>query len=173
MAGFSERMIGAATLHAPTYEEVERDTDGTGQAAAVVALVAVASAIGAYGLGGLYGAVGAVLAALVGWVIWSAITLVIGTMVFDGTADMGQMLRVLGFAQAVGVLKILGIVPLLGSMVAGVAEIWMLVCGVVAIRQVLDFTTGKAIGTVLLGWLVKAALGMMLAMFSFGFIRIF
>jgi hypothetical protein len=39
----------------------------------------------------------------------------------------------------------------------------MLVCGVVAVRQALDFTTGKAIGTVILGWLAMMALAVLFA----------
>lgn len=162
MAGFTERMIGAATLNIATYEEVEHDQSATGQAAGVVALVAIASAIGSYGMGGLYGALGQLVSAFIGWVVWSAVTLLIGTKVFGGTADMGEMLRTLGFAQAVGVIKVLGIVPLLGWIAALAAGIWMLVCGVVAIRQALDFTTGKAIGTVVLGWLAMMALAVLL-----------
>jgi hypothetical protein len=162
MASFSERMIGAATLNVPTYEEVEHDTTATGQAAGVVALVAVAGAIGSIGAGGA-GVVGALISAFVGWLIWSAVTLVIGTKVFDGTADMGEMLRTLGFAQSVGVLRVLGIVPVLGWLVQLVAGIWMLVCGVVAVRQALDFTTGKAIGTVLLGWVCYVVIGALMA----------
>ena len=100
-------------------------------------------------------------------------TLFIGTKVFDGTADMGEMLRALGFAQAVGVLKVFGIVPGLGVMVSFLAGIWMLVCGVVAIRQALDFTTGKAIGTVLLGWLATAALSVTVAVLTMGAVSIF
>ncbi len=163
MAGFTERMVGAATLNISTYEEVEHDQTATGQAAGVVALVAVASAIGSYGMGGLYGSLGQVFSAFIGWVVWSAVTLLIGTKVFGGTADMGEMLRTLGFAQSVGVIKVLGIVPLLGWIAGLAAGIWMLVCGVVAIRQALDFTTGKAIGTVVLGWLAMMALGLVLA----------
>jgi hypothetical protein len=162
MAGFTERMIGAATLNIATYEEVEHDQSATGQAAGVVALVAIASAIGSYGMGGLYGALGQLVSAFIGWVVWSAVTLLIGTKVFGGTADMGEMLRALGFAQAVGVIKVLGIVPVLGWIAALAAGIWMLVCGVVAIRQALDFTTGKAIGTVVLGWLAMMALAVIL-----------
>jgi hypothetical protein len=162
MAGFTERMVGAATLNIATYEEVEHDQSATGQAAGVVALVAIASAIGSYGLGGLYGSIGQLISAFVGWVVWSAVTLLIGTKVFGGTADMGEMLRTLGFAQSVGVIKVLGIVPFLGWIAGLGAGIWMLVCGVVAIREALDFTTGKAIGTVILGWLVYFALGMLL-----------
>jgi hypothetical protein len=160
MASFTERMIGAATLNVSTYEEVEHDRNATAQAAGVVALAAVAEAIAktsAFGevgmVGILVGGVATVAAGLVGWFIWAAVTLVIGTKVFDGTADMGEMLRTLGFAQAVGVLRILGIVPILGWVAMAGAGIWMLVCGVVAVRQALDFDTGKAIGTVLLGWL--------------------
>ena len=157
MASFTERMIGAATLNIQTYEEVEHDQDATGQAAGVVALVAVASAIGSWGTTGTTGVVTAVVGSFVGWLIWSAITLFIGTKVFDGTADMGEMLRTLGFAQSIGVLKFIGFIPLLGWIASLVAGIWMLVCGVVAVRQALDFTTGKAIGTVILGWIAMMA----------------
>lgn len=162
MAGFTERMVGAATLSVPTYEEVEHDGTATGQAAGVVALVAVATAIGAVGSGSA-GVIGGLVSAFVGWFVWAAVTLFIGTRVFAGTADMGEMLRTLGFAQAPGVLKVLGIVPILGWIAWAVAGIWMLVCGVVAVRQALDFTTGKAIGTVLLGWLCYVVIGVLVA----------
>lgn len=169
MAGFTERMVGAATLNEPTYEEVEHDTTATGQAAMVVALVAVAGAIGSYGLGGGVGAaVGQVISAFVGWLIWAAITLFIGTKVFDGTADMGEMLRTLGFAQSVGVVRVLGVVPFVGWIANLIASIWMLVCGVVAVRQALDFTTGKAIGTVVLGWVAMFLVSVLVAVFTFG-----
>jgi hypothetical protein len=172
MATFTERMIGAATLDIATYEEVEHDTSATGQAAGVVALVAVASAIGGASHGGA-GIIGAVISAFVGWFIWSAVTLFIGTRVFGGTADMGEMLRTLGFAQAIGVLKVLGIVPLLGWIVLVATGLWMLVCGVVAVRQALDFTTGKAIGTVLIGWLLMVAFGALMLAVTAGFGAIF
>ncbi len=164
---FTERMIGAATLDVSVYEEVEHDRDATAQAAAVVAIAAVAAAIGSYHAGG--GAViGAVISAIVGWYVWAFITLVIGTWFFEGTADMGEMLRTLGFAQAPGVLFVVGVIPLLGALAGLVVHIWMLVCGVVAIRQALDFTTGKAVGTVLIGWAVKVAIGIALAILMGG-----
>ncbi|NIR45708.1 MAG: hypothetical protein GWN99_15010 [Gemmatimonadetes bacterium] len=173
MAGFAERMMGAAALDVRTYEEVEHDHTATGQAAGVVALVAIASAIGSYGVGGIAGAIGAVVAAFVSWVIWAAVTLVVGTKIFDGTADMGEMLRTLGFAQSVGVVKVLGIVPILGWLASIAAGLWMLVCGVVAIRQALDFTTGKAIGTVLIGWVAMMLLYVLFGGFLAGVFGIF
>jgi hypothetical protein len=172
MASFTERMIGAATLDVATYEEVEHDTNATGQAAGVVALVALATAIGGFNEAG-YGVIGGVVWAFLGWYIWSAITLFIGTKVFNGTADMGEMLRTLGFAQAVGVLKVVGFVPLLGWIAGMVVGIWMLVCGVVAVRQALDFDTGKAIGTVILGWLVMMIVGATVVGLTVGLFRAF
>ncbi len=167
-SSFTERMVGAATLSVPIYEELEHDRGATGQAAAVVAIAAAAAAIGAYHWGPI-GVAGAIVAQFVGWFVWAAITLFIGTRLFGGTADMGEMLRTLGFAQAPGVLAVVGIVPILGWAALPVIAIWTLVAGVVAVRQALDFDTGKAVGTVFFGWLLKVLIGLVLALFTFGF----
>ncbi len=167
-SSFTERMVGAATLSVPIYEELEHDREATGQAAAVVAIVAAAAAIGSYHWGPIWVA-GAIVAQFVGWFVWAAITLFIGTRLFGGTADMGEMLRTLGFAQAPGVLAVVGIVPILGWVALPVIAIWTLVAGVVAVRQALDFDTGKAVGTVFFGWLLKLLITVVLAIFTFGF----
>lgn len=148
----TDRMLGAARLDAATYEEVEADRGATGQAAMVVAIVAVATAIGNIGEGST-GIVGGLIAAFFGWLVWSALTYFIGTRLFGGRADWGELLRTIGFAQAPGVLNVLGIVPLFGGLIQFVVSLWMLVAGVIAIRQALDVSTGKAVITALIGWL--------------------
>lgn len=147
-----ERMKGAAFLDIDTYEEVEADGGATGQAAGVVALVAVAQAIGASGLGPR-GMVTGMLAALLGWLVWAGITYLIGDKLLGGTATWGELLRTLGFAQAPGLLIILALIPILGWGVRLVVSVWVLVAGIIAIRQACDFGTGKAILTAVLGWL--------------------
>lgn len=152
-----DRMRGAAMLDVATYEEVEHDTEATGQAAIVVLIVAVCTAIGAVWRGGpsiIMGPVGAIL----GWLLWSAVTYLIGDKLLGGTATWGELLRTLGFAQAPGVLMIFGIIPILGGLVRIVVAIWLLIAGIVAIRQALDFSTGKAIVTAILGWLAMVML---------------
>ena len=149
----TERMMGAATLDLTVYEEVEHDETATGQAAAVVVIVAACQAVGAWGLGPMR-ILGAGLTQLLGWLVWAGVTYFIGTRLFRGTATWGELLRTLGFAQAPGVLALLAIIPLLGWLILPVVAIWMLVAGVVGIRQALDFSTGKAVFTALLGWLV-------------------
>ena len=152
----AERMIGAAMLDVSVYEEVEADEGATGQAAMVVAIVAIAGAIGASGSGGS-GMTGAVISAFMGWFIWSGLTWFIGTRFFGGTATYGELLRTLGFAMAPGVLNILGFIPLLGGLIKLVVVIWSLVAGIIAIRQALDFDTGKAIATAVIGYAITAA----------------
>lgn len=153
--GIVDRMIGAARLDVDTYEEVEADQSATGQAALVVGIVAIASAIGSLGDGGM-GIVTGLLSAIVGWLLWAGITYVVGDKLFGGTATWGELLRTLGFAQAPGVLLVLGIIPLLGGLVQAVVGIWMLVAGIIAIRQALDFSTGRAILTAIIGWIPLA-----------------
>jgi hypothetical protein len=152
MGSITDRMKGAALLDNATYEEVEADTTATGQAAVVVVLGAIASGIGMSGAGA-GGIIAGVLGSLIGWVLWAGITYVIGDKVLGGTATWGELLRTLGFAQAPRVLAVLGIIPGLRWIVALVVGVWVLITGIVAIRQALDFSTGKAVATALLGWL--------------------
>jgi hypothetical protein len=152
-----DRMKGAAMLDVATYEEVEHDEKATGQAAIVVIIVAVCSAIGAVWRGGP-SIIIAPVSAILGWLLWAAVTYIIGARLLGGTATWGELLRTLGFAQAPGVLMIFGIIPLLGGVVRLIVALWLLVAGVVAIRQALDFSTGKAIATAILGWCAVAAL---------------
>jgi len=159
--GMVDRMVGAAFLDVNTYEDVEADTDATTQAAGVVVITAIAAAIGQLALGPIAMATQAI-ASLVRWVVWAGITYVVGDKVFGGTATWGELLRTLGFAQAPGILAAAGFIPIIGGLAHVAVAPWMLVTGVVAIRQALDFSTGKAIFTALIGlipyWLVLAIL---------------
>jgi hypothetical protein len=147
-----QRAVGAAKLDINIYEEVEADHTATGQAAGVVVVVALAEAIASAGHGAS-AAIGGVIGALLGWLIWAAITNLIGTRLFGGTADWGELLRTLGFAHAPGVFYVLGLIPGIGPFIAFAVAIWMLIAGIVGIRQALDFSTGKAVLTAVLGWL--------------------
>jgi hypothetical protein len=71
---------------------------------------------------------------------------------------MGELLRVTGFSSAPGVIRVLGVVPGLMTIVTLIAAAWMLVAMVIAVRQALDYSgTGRAVGVCLIGWLVQVA----------------
>jgi hypothetical protein len=147
------RAIGAAMLDVNVYEEVEHDRTATTQAATVVLAVAVANVIGSWGSGSM-GMVGGVIAAFLGWLLWAGVTNIVGTRLMGGTADWGELLRTLGFAQAPGVLAVVGIIPILGWIAGFGIWIWTIATGIVAIRQALDFSTGKAVITALISMVV-------------------
>ena len=151
----ADRIVRAARLDPQLYEEVEANPGLTQEAMTIVVLSAVAAGIGAAPHIGLLGLVVMALAALLGWYVWAYVTFWIGTRVLPGQqtqADAGQLLRVLGFSSAPGILRVAGVIAPLTSLVFLVAHIWMLVAMVVAVRQALDYTsTGRALAVVLLG----------------------
>ena len=151
------RMIRASRLDVHIFEEVEADTSATRQALSVVALVALATGIASLGTTGLIGLFVGVVSAIVGWALWAWILHLIGTKIMPSHsthADWGQLARTLGFAQSPGILRVLGLVPVVGNIIFAVASIWMLVAMVVAVRQALDYTsTWRAIAVVLIGFI--------------------
>ena len=152
-----ERMIRASRLDINMFEEVEADTSATNQALLIVALVALATGIASLGTTGPIGLLVGVVLAIAGWALWAWIVHLIGTKIMPSHsthADWGQLARTLGFAQSPGILRVLGLVPVVGNIIFAVASIWMLVAMVVAVRQALDYTsTWRAIAVVLIGFI--------------------
>ncbi len=112
-----------------------------------------------------------VVVALVGWYIWAYLTYFIGTRLLpepQTKADHGELLRTIGFSSSPGLIRVLGIVPVMRGIVFPIAAIWMLVAMVIAVRQALDYTgTLRAIGVCAIGWIVQAVM-LGLLFFVFG-----
>ena len=154
---FAERVVGAARLDGAVYEEVENDPTAMIQALGVVLLTSVAAGLGARR--GWNGLVVGMLASIFSWYVWAVLTWWIGTRMLptaETSATHGELLRTLGFASAPGMVQVLGLVPALRGVSIAVAAIWMLVAGVVAVRQALDYrSTGRAVAVVGIGWLIQ------------------
>jgi hypothetical protein len=155
------RVIGVFKLDSKTFEEIEHNTSLTLYAAIIVAVVSLISGVGTGLFRGIFGQsfvsgfvggfIGSIFSTFLGWLIWSAITWLVGTKLFNGQADLTEMLRVIGFAY---IPLVLSIIPCIGSVVGG---LWALAAGFVAIRQGLDLDTNKTILTVVvgfIGWLI-------------------
>lgn len=159
---FTDRMIRAAKLDVNLYEEVEADKDAIRQAMGVVVLASLAAGVGSIGTLGLGGILLGTLASLGGWYFWAWLTYFIGTRLLaepQTEADLGQLLRTTGFSSSPGLIRVLGIIPGLGTVVFAVASIWMLVAMVIAVRQALDYTsTFRAVGVCVIGWIIQAVI---------------
>jgi len=159
MSLFLNRMIRAAKLDINLYEEVEADKSTMGQAMGVVILSSVAAGIGTSGMAGIKGLVLGTIVALAGWFVWAFLTYYIGTKLLpepQTKADYGELLRTIGFSSSPGVLRVLGIIPMLGNILNFITGIWMLVAMVIAVRQALDYkSTWRAVGVCLIGWIVQ------------------
>jgi hypothetical protein len=164
MTTFFSRFAGAALLRRETYEDVEADPSAIGQAIFVVLLSAFAAGIGSFGMTAGRPVVLAVIfvLALAIWALWAFLTYQIGARLMPTSstkADVGQLLRTIGFASAPGVLRIFGIIPGATTAVFAATELWMLMAMIVAIRQALDYTsTARATVVCGLGWVIAFVL---------------
>jgi Yip1-like protein len=169
---FLQRLIGAAALDAAIYEEVEADPKAGVQAAIIVVLSSLAAGIGVRGLGqnSLSNIVLSSIIALMAWACWALVTYQVGARLLpepQTSADVGELMRTIGFASTPGLLRIFGFIPGVTIPAFVVAWIWMLVAMIVAVRQALDYTsTARAVAVCVIGWALALAfvLGLSLAL---------
>jgi len=168
---FLRRLVGAATLDVATYEEVEADRAATAQAGAIVVLSSLAAGIGMRGFGGggaasmtFFGAL-----ALMAWGAWALLTYQIGVRILpepQTRADVGELLRTIGFASTPGLLRIFGALPGLTVPVFAVTAVWMLLAMIVAVRQALDYSsTRRAVAVCVFGWVLAIVFAMVVGFF--------
>jgi len=162
---FVNRIIRACKLDTTLYEEVEADKSATLQAALVVVLSSLAAGVGALSLGASNFLMAPILS-LVSWYIWAYLIYFIGVKLFpepNTKADHGELLRTIGFSSAPGLIRVFGFTPDLMSITFIGGGIWMLVAMIIAVRQALDYeSTWRAIGVVIIGFLVQAIVLIML-----------
>jgi hypothetical protein len=155
-------MIRAAKLDVSLYEEVEDDEGAMGQAMGIIVLSSLAAGIGNIARGGFEGLLLGAFLALVGWLVWAFLTYFIGTKFLSETqlhANYGEFLRTIGFSSSPGLIRILGIIPVVGEAVFFFVSIWMLVAMVIAVRTALDYqSTFRAVMACAIGWVIQMTL---------------
>ncbi len=174
-------MLRAIRLDKTFFEEVEHDTSYNQDALAVVILVSLVGAIGNF-LGslitgrGFLAAVGGLivglLLAVLGYFLWVFVAHWVGTTLFKGSGDRGEVQRAFGFAYSPQILNILSFIPCVGWLISLVAWIWSVAAGFIAIRQSLDQDDTNALLTVIVSaivvFVVLAVLGAIFAAMGIG-----
>ena len=166
MTSFKDRIIRAAKLDANLYEEVEADKGALGQATSVIVLSSLAAGVGSVGKVGFTAILVGTIIALIGWYLWACLTYFIGTKFLpepQTKADVGELLRTIGFSSSPGLIRVLGIIPGVAAPVNLVAQVWMLVAMIIAVRQALDYkSTLRAVGVCIIGWIIQMLVLMLL-----------
>jgi hypothetical protein len=169
MATFLARVKGAALLNAGIYEEVEADQTATLQAMAVVLLSSLATGLGL--LKATHGTADSLLffamLAVVVWALWAFLTFQIGSRILPspGTrADVGELLRTIGFASAPGIARVFAAIPGMTTIVLAGTGIWMLMAVIVAVRQALDYTsTGRAVAVCVIAFVLAVGIALVIS----------
>ena len=160
----TDRMFRAAMLDPLVFDEIKEDRESMTQAVQVIIIVFVIGIISTIvqtlnaaedtaaqtDLASNIATSGAT--AIFGWLLWAFLAYLLGTGVFGGTATYLELLRAIAFAQSPSVITILSVplvfVPVAGVVLGGLlglaAALWVLIVNVVATRQTLGITTGKA-----------------------------
>jgi hypothetical protein len=158
MASLGERMVGAMKADVKTFQEIEADPAAIGQAVTVIVIAGVASLIGNVFRSGVFGGMMALILSLISYALWSLLVVLIGTKLMpepSTKADFNEAFRVIGFTAAPGVFNLLAIIPFLGPLISLVIAIWTLIIGVIAVREVLDYSnTARAIIVCLIAMVV-------------------
>ena len=156
---FQNRIIRAVRLDSNLYEEVEADKGAMWQAMAVVVLSSIAAGIGLYKTGGFNGIITGTMASLISWYVWAYLTYFIGTKFLpekQTQADLGELLRTIGFSSSPGLFRFFYFIPGVGVLVYLISSLWMLVAMIIAVRQALDYnSTLRAVGVCVIGYVIQ------------------
>jgi hypothetical protein len=167
-------MIRAARLDVDFYQEAERDTSLTTEALLVVVIVSAIGGLGSF-LGSmirgrfgnaLLSLVLAVVTGIAVYYIWGYITWFVGTRLFGGTAEVGGVLRTLGYAYTPSLLAFLSFIPGIGWVFALVGFVLTLIAALLAIKEALGLEWIEAGITVIIGWVIMLLVRLILGLFG-------
>lgn len=163
----ASRMLGASRFSSDTYLELKEDETATGQAVAALFFACLA-----YGIGFtlftvqialdsvLVGILANLILSLLAGLVWAFTAFLVGTKLFQGKTHFWGLARPLFFSSSPGIFFILLPVPLdlATRAVAVVVSAWIVVAGVVALKNAMGFGYDRSMLTYIVGFLIGIAL---------------
>ncbi len=167
--GLCKTLRNALTLNAHFYENTRNTPKNRRIALNIVILAALSRAVGTAVILLINLATLPVLiivlltdalSLVVGYYFWTFTIWKIGQWLKPIDPTYSELLSPIGFAYAPQVLNFLTLIPLLGRPIELILAVWSLLAVIIAVRQGLDISTGKAVLISLMGWpLVQLAIG--------------
>jgi hypothetical protein len=156
---FLNRFLRAIKLDVGLFQEIIEDPKTFSQALIVVLIYSMTSAWGTFGRTGAVGNNIGMITTLLGWYVWAFSTYVVGARMLPeaGTEpDRKTILRVIGFACAPGIVRILGFIQGLGLVVILIALAWMVAAATVGVKQAMNYeSTARALGVCIIGLIIS------------------
>ena len=157
------RMFRAARLDPSLYDEVGADDEATLEAGAIVLFASVAAELGMPESIAGVALLTEATAGLFLWGMWALSCYVIGAKMLpepQTRTGPARLLRAIGYSSSPGCLAVLGGIPVIGPLVGPIAQLWVFVAMVIAIRQALDYTsTSRAVAVLVLGFILQVVVG--------------
>jgi len=155
---FVSRMVRAAKLDASLFEEIINDPSTQGQSVWVVAVFAMATGYGMFSRAGVTAVNSCLVTTFFAWYFWAFTLYFVSTYLFRNTVtktDRKTILRVVAFASAPGVLRLLGVIPLTSGILFIVTSVWIIAASVIGIKMAFKIShTGKVIFLCTSTWLL-------------------
>ena len=156
---FLNRFFRAVKLDVSLFQEIIEDPKTFNQALIVVLIYSMTSSWGTFGRTGAVGNNIGMITTLLGWYVWAFSTYMVGARMMPeaGTEpDRKTILRVIGFACAPGIVRILGFIQGLGLIVIFIALAWMVAAATVGVKQALNYeSTARALGVCIIGLVIS------------------
>jgi hypothetical protein len=149
-----KRMQRAIVLDRALFEEVVADPSVQGQSVWVVVIYAMTTAFGLFGMIGGAAVNIALITTILGWYIWAFSVFYFGTRMLgtmSGSADRKTILRVVAFASAPGVIRLLGLIPKSFVYILLISSIWILIAAVVGLKKVFVHAATAKIALICVG----------------------
>jgi len=162
MATMMEQMFRAAKLEPAFFEEVVDNPGLQRRSRWVVALFAMTASVGMFlRTSGTAVNIGLVTT-LIAWYVWAFSTYYVGTYFFadsDTPRNRQAIMRVMGFAAAPGILRILGMIPFTGGIVFLVTSVWMVAASALGVQRALGYASIRKAVAISMGcWLMSTLL---------------
>jgi hypothetical protein len=158
-------MIEAAKLESALFEELVNDPATQKQSVWVVAFLVMATGFGMFSRAGAIAVNICLVTTFIAWYFWSFTIYFVGIYFLrDGfRTDRKTIMRVMAFANAPGILRVLGVIPQMAPVLFVVTSVWIVAASVVGIRIAFKITNLPTVillcaGTWLLSFLLHSFL---------------
>lgn len=160
-----ERLVAAGRLDLQLYREVSADPSALNQAVRIVLLSGVSNGFALAARLGLAGMLAAVATAIAGWLLWGGV--IVGTARLLGhRRGQRSLMRPLGFANAPGLLLVLGLIPVVGTVARVIVVLWMVATTARAVEAAYEVSRGWATLISIVGFVVYLMIGIVSGHFA-------